>query len=141
MGCAVLPWRYCSKCLSSSIRAVGIFMRVKKFGSIFQIISLRLSISIITVAIAYPRCKNITGNLGLPSRKTTMQRAFHPQSDQYKCPENPHDNVTADGLFWRSARGFLKLEETDSCDQYESYLSWNITEVPKNVLAKYESEG
>lgn len=33
------------------------------------------------------------------------------------------------------------LEETDSCDQYESYLSWNITEIIKNVLEEDASEG
>lgn len=46
----------------------------------------------------------------------------------------------ADVSFLRSTCGFLKLEETDSCDQYESYLSWSITEVANNVLEEYESE-
>lgn len=55
MGCAALPWGYCSKCLSSAISAVEIFMRVTKFRSVFQIRSLRLSVSAITAAVAYPR--------------------------------------------------------------------------------------
>lgn len=46
-----------------------------------------------------------------------------------------------DVLFWRWTCGFWKLEQTDSCDQYESYLSWNITEVMKNVLEEDVSEG
>jgi len=33
------------------------------------------------------------------------------------------------------------LEEIDSCDQYESYLCWNITEFTKYVLEEYETEG
>lgn len=46
----------------------------------------------------------------------------------------------ADVPFLRSRCGFLKLEETDSCDPYKSYVSWSITEVTNNVLEEYESE-
>lgn len=82
---------------------------------------------------------------GPSCRQTAVQRSSDPQ---YEFPENPHDNGMADVQVWRSTCGFLNLEETGSCDQYESYLSRNITEVTKNVtknvqrmLEECETEG
>jgi len=63
MGCAVLLWGYCSKCLNSSSSAVGTPMHVTKFRSVFQLRSLRLSISAFTTAILYPRTSLETQDL------------------------------------------------------------------------------
>lgn len=115
-------------------------MCVTKFRSVFLISRLRHSVSAITVAIAHPRFKDITGNLDLHAGKRHCKGLFI-LSLIRRNSWYPHGNVMADVLFWSSTFGFLKLEETGSCDQYESYLSWNITVVTKNVLEEYESGG